>query len=486
MAQLPSLLIDSVASALGALSDVSTSVADFRDLDEQAFLRVNRMIARSQQLSAALGAFVAGEVAHRSAAHLGSSGLAQKSGFRTPEEFVKASTGASGRDASTAVRVGRIAHDSVFGGEPDPLTGELAAESDPWMRKAVGALAAGALSVAAFDSIRGGVGRPNSFISVDQLATVVERLLSDAGQPDPNGRFSTDGRLDADALARRARQLRDDLDQQGVALRADELWQQRSLRLFSTPDGMGKLIWSLDPETFALVKTLHDRAVSPKLGGVRFGDPVAEKQAEGILADTRTVAQLGSDEFAHLLAAGADADSSHLLSSGGPVVRILTTAAVAESGTGRGAFEGFPGSVPAATIDRALCAGASQPILLTETGDPLDVGREQRLFTAKQKVMLAVLFGGCMWGNCDRPPSYCEAHHVNHWQRDSGKTDIRNGILLCRHHHLLLHNNGWEIRRDDPGRFWLIPPKDIDTAQVPLLMRSKSAALSQYLTEQTG
>jgi hypothetical protein len=57
--------------------------------------------------------------------------------------------------------------------------------------------------------------------------------------------------------------------------------------------------------------------------------------------------------------------------------------------------------------------------------------------------------GGCAVGTCERPPSWTEAHHIRHFQRDHGPTDIDNGILLCRHHHLLIHNNGWEIRRAD-------------------------------------
>ncbi|MGB3909892.1 MAG: hypothetical protein WBL06_05425, partial [Pseudolysinimonas sp.] len=42
------------------------------------------------------------------------------------------------------------------------------------------------------------------------------------------------------------------------------------------------------------------------------------------------------------------------------------------------------------------------------------------------------------------------AHHANHWAH-GGRTDIADGILLCRHHHMLLHNNHWKIHRP-PGR----------------------------------
>ena len=74
---------------------------------------------------------------------------------------------------------------------------------------------------------------------------------------------------------------------------------------------------------------------------------------------------------------------------------------------------------------------------------------------------------------CDRPPSWTEAHHVKHWARDGGKTDIANGILLCRYHHLLFHNNGWEIEFDGAD-YRLTPPPDVDPSRAAILLSSKN------------
>ena len=74
---------------------------------------------------------------------------------------------------------------------------------------------------------------------------------------------------------------------------------------------------------------------------------------------------------------------------------------------------------------------------------------------------------------CDRPPSWTEAHHIQHWARDGGRTDIADGILLCRHHHLLFHNNGWEIEREGCA-YWLVPPADVDPGRTPIRLESKS------------
>jgi hypothetical protein len=80
--------------------------------------------------------------------------------------------------------------------------------------------------------------------------------------------------------------------------------------------------------------------------------------------------------------------------------------------------------------------------------------------------------------NCDRPPSWTEAHHISHWVRDKGKTLIKNGILLCKWHHLKYHNEGYEIEIDDDGNYWQIPPKTLDPEQTPIPMPLKSTAIA--------
>ncbi|RLP73962.1 HNH endonuclease [Mycetocola manganoxydans] len=74
---------------------------------------------------------------------------------------------------------------------------------------------------------------------------------------------------------------------------------------------------------------------------------------------------------------------------------------------------------------------------------------------------------------CDRPPSYTEAHHINEWAADGGRTDIADGILLCRHCHMLIHNNGWRISRTG-ARYFAVPPPAVDRERRPIPLPSKS------------
>src|SRR5690606_18856004 len=104
--------------------------------------------------------------------------------------------------------------------------------------------------------------------------------------------------------------------------------------------------------------------------------------------------------------------------------------------------------------------------------------------------------GGCLWPGCDRPPAFTEAHHTRQWKRDGGRTDVADGVLLCRFHHLQLHNNGWEIRREpgsdvgeghrDRPRFRLIPPRTIDPDRKPIPLTSKNPILRRFAHDRAG
>ena len=152
-------------------------------------------------------------------------------------------------------------------------------------------------------------------------------------------------------------------------------------------------------------------------------------------------------------------------------------------GTGHGFLEGNPARVSQETIDRIICTSGTVEVAFDADGQPLNLGREERIFSQAQRTALAARDGGCMWGDCDKPPSRTETHHLEQWLRDHGSTDIRLGILLCSPHHLLLHNQGWQIF-EQHGTYWLRPPATVDPGQTLIELRSKSpAALEQHPPE---
>jgi Domain of unknown function (DUF222) len=230
----------------------------------------------------------------------------------------------------------------------------------------------------------------------------------------------------------------------------------------------------LDPENMILAKQILHRATSPKLKTVRFFNPTEKAKADAILADDRTASQLGLDALMQLLVLGAAANPDFLLGSGAPQIRVTTTLKALESGEGAVRVEGHSALFSIRTLKRLECNAGMKVLVFDENLQPLDVGREQRLFNSRQREALAVKWGRCAAPGCDAPISWVEIHHINHWARDKGRTNVADGIPLCKHHHLLFHNNGWEIRRNDRGEYWLIPPRSHDPHQTPILLESKS------------
>jgi hypothetical protein len=478
-----SSLARSLAAAVADLRTVSTEVSDYRALDESTLLSLNTLAAEAVRLTQTHSALIAGEIAKRSAPELGSQGLAQRAGHRTAEQFVKMTTGSSGRAATTSVRAGVLLAELADEGLLDGATGELATPSQPWLRCVTEAVRGAEISVEAADAISFWLGSPNRAVTAEQLAGLVAELC-DAARVRPDG---TAG-LDVDHLVKLARMRREEIDLDSVIEREDEQYEQRAYKIVELPTGMGRLILDLDPQNLILLKQVLHRAVSPKLKTVRFFDPGEKVKADRILLDARTPAQLGFDAVMQLLALGAAANPDFLLGSGAPQIRVTTTLKALESGEGIVRIEGHSALLSMRTLKRLGCSGGVTAVLFDENLHPLDVGREQRLFTPAQRTALAVKWGGCAAPGCDAPMSWTEAHHINEWAADHGKTNVADGIPLCKHHHLVFHNNGWRISRNDRGEYWLVPPPTVDPDQTPRLLQHKTGTMrdlrrSQQLAE---
>jgi len=456
-------LLARLDAAAAAVEVVPGDVAVYRQLSDDGLNEALRSHARLMRIVESRGALLAGEVGRRSAPELGHDGLAQRTGHRTAIEFVRAATGATAREAASSVSAGLLIQESI----PDAVTGEVFGDRS-WLQPVGRAVAAGSISPAAADAIRTGLGTPCDEVTAADLTAAAEQLCDEAAS------------LDADRLFRRSRELRDLLDESGIADRERQRRSQRGLKFFRRADGMGRLTWDLDSESCAVVGEIYDRVTSPRRGGPRFVDEQTQAEADAVLADDRTTEQYSSDAFVQLLRQGVDADSSKLLGGTPPAVRVLVTARMLDARKGHGHIEGEPDPISIETVERIACSAGVVPVVFDDAGQGMNLGREQRLFSRRQRLVLAARDGGCMWIGCDRPPLWTEAHHIEFWGRDDGRTDVEKGILLCQHHHLLAHDHHWEIRREK-GSFWLIPPPSIDPAQVPRELRSKNAALRELI-----
>ncbi len=111
----------------------------------------------------------------------------------------------------------------------------------------------------------------------------------------------------------------------------------------------------------------------------------------------------------------------------------------------------------ASTIRRLCCDAEIIPAVLGGPSQVLDVGRQQRLVTAAIWKALVVRDHHCRFPHCTRPPVMCHAHHITHWA-DGGATSLDNLILLCGHHHRLIHAGPWHLHTTSTGDFEFAPP----------------------------
>ncbi|WP_433782037.1 DUF222 domain-containing protein [Actinomycetospora sp. CA-101289] len=121
----------------------------------------------------------------------------------------------------------------------------------------------------------------------------------------------------------------------------------------------------------------------------------------------------------------------------------------------------------AATVRRWACDAEIIPMVLGSKSEPLDVGRLARTATDAIRRALNIRDGGCAFPGCTRPPRRCHAHHIHHWL-DGGDTELHNMVLLCQHHHLVIHHDHWQLEMID-GLPWFTPPPWIDPDQTPRL-----------------
>ena len=397
----------------------------------------------------------------------------------------------------------------------------------PWQAPIMHAVAAGTFSPGVGDALLRGLGTLDQAITAEKLAAVLRLLLVEA----PG--------LNTEQAFKRARRLRDELDAAGILAREKQARDDTTWSLWRRADGMVTLHALLPPEQGEMWIATYDALTSPRRGGVRFVDPERAAWAQSVKDDPRTVDQIAADSFTQLLKLGADADPNTLFGGRRPVVRVIVTehdrpttipapsmpaptpiplalsttrpgspadatatapteaiGATGTSGTSgspgdtqpvaattvTGAFgylEGNPAPVSAETIARHLCDTGYLGILFNQAGQPLNVGRDQRLFNREQRRALAVRDGGCRWPGCDQPPSWTEAHHIENWS-ELGLSNIDHAILLCALHHLLLHNRHWKILLRG-GKYWLHPAVEIDPEQTLIALPSKNPLMQQPL-----
>jgi hypothetical protein len=270
--------------------------------------------------------------------------------------------------------------------------------------------------------------------------TKVRALTRVAALPDEDAlvRYALDAT--APDVEERCRQIRN--VQPDSVRDARRAWDARSLSAWrNTARGTLCLHAELPLDVGELVM----KAIEKALEKDAVADVVAEtskagfqgQQADALVAIARTYLDGGATDSTAGSASSADRYQ----------VVVHVDEAALHGGIGRA-------DAPLETVKRLACDASLVVVTEDERGTPLDVGRKHRTVSTAIRRALWARDRHCTFPGCHRT-RFVQAHHVHHWI-DGGETGVDNLVLLCSHHHRLLHEGGCRIRRDHQGEHYFV------------------------------
>jgi Domain of unknown function (DUF222) len=201
----------------------------------------------------------------------------------------------------------------------------------------------------------------------------------------------------------------------------------RSLHLSRILDGRRELSGSFDPEGGAVI------AAALRLAATR--------DLEGEPARSR--AQRRADALVDVCRRFLDHQQTRRGGRHRPHLNVITTLDDLQRG-GRGRL--LDGTIlDAATLQRLACDAGLHRVITDGRSSILDYGTTTRTVPAPLYNALVIRDRHCRFPGCDRPPDWCEAHHVR-WVTRGGATALDNLVLVCSRHHHLLHSRAWDAK----------------------------------------
>jgi hypothetical protein len=211
------------------------------------------------------------------------------------------------------------------------------------------------------------------------------------------------------------------------------------LHVSRTYRGMVRIDGQLDPESgetlitaLGAITAAADRASSASAAAGGPIETAATRRAAGLTEICR-----------QWLDRGASVNGAER-----PHVTVTVDLATLQGGRGDQCELAVTGTIPAETARRIACDAIVTRIITGPGSEPLDVGRARRSVGPAQRKALTIRDRGCRFPGCDRPPPWCDGHHIQPWSVGGG-TDLSNLVLLCRRHHALIHEGGFAIDSED-------------------------------------
>ena len=223
----------------------------------------------------------------------------------------------------------------------------------------------------------------------------------------------------------------------------DLLKGQRNSRrgdLFVGGDGMGVLKGETDPVSFGLLEQAVDERKDHlwRRDGGRDGTPDAVRNNAQRTMDAIFELCTGRDALSHEPLPADDGPRGLRRLPPGQIV--VVTAGVVDGTDPDGSCEIVGvGPVPPTVLDRISPDARIVGAIFGGDGQPLWLGRIQRLASVDQYLAVAIRDRGCVL--CRNPMHRCRLHHVDEFVADEGRTDVENLVALCSNCHRWLHKN---------------------------------------------
>jgi Domain of unknown function (DUF222)/HNH endonuclease len=227
---------------------------------------------------------------------------------------------------------------------------------------------------------------------------------------------------------------KDVVDAERSEREAEERFSRRGLHVSPTLDGMVRIDGTLDPETGQIVITAVNAVVDDWM---RSGGE-----------DTRTPAQRRADALGEICRQSLDRTDRPSVAGERPHLTVTLDLEVLEARAGRRCELDQAGRVTPAAARRLACDASVSRVITTGASEPLDVGRRTPVVPAGLRRAVVIRDSRCRFPGCDRPHTWCDAHHVRHWA-DGGETRLDNLVLLCRPHHRAVHEGGFGLKMSD-------------------------------------
>lgn len=210
--------------------------------------------------------------------------------------------------------------------------------------------------------------------------------------------------------------------------REDGLRARRRLHASTSLGGMVRVDGDLDPE-----------AGETLLTALRSVLDVDARSGER--DDERTPAQRRADALGEICRQSLDRGDRPIVAGERPHLTVTVGAeALAYGAVGGGELD-HTGPVRSEVARRLACDASVMRVVMSGRSEPLGVGRRTSVVPPALRRAVVVRDRHCRFPGCDRPQTWCDAHHVVHWA-DGGRTSLPNLVLLCRRHHRMVHRPG--------------------------------------------